>query len=40
MAGAPVGGSIKIELSSGVRLRVDTGVDEAALGHVLRVLGR
>jgi transposase len=38
--GVPVGGSIEIELSSGVRLRVDTSVDEAALGRVLRALGQ
>lgn len=31
MTGVPVGGSIEIELSSGVRLRVDTSVDEVAL---------
>ena len=36
----PVGGSIEIELASGVRLRVDASVDEAALGRVLRALGR
>lgn len=32
------GGSIEIELA-GVRVRVDAGVDEAALGRVLRALG-
>jgi transposase-like protein len=32
-------GSIEIELD-GVRVRVDAAVDEAALGRVLRVLGR
>jgi len=32
-------GTIEIELG-GVRLRVDRSVDEAALGRVLRVLGR
>jgi hypothetical protein len=35
-----VGGSIEIELGGGVRLRVDAAVDEAALGRVLRALGR
>jgi transposase len=41
-AGAPppVGGAIEIELGSGVRLRVDAAVDEAALARVLRALGR
>jgi transposase len=34
------GGAIEIELGSGVRLRVDAAVDEAALGRVLRALGR
>jgi transposase len=33
------GGTIEIELG-GVRLRVDAAVDEAALGRVLRALGR
>jgi transposase len=33
-------GAIEIELVDGVRLRVDAGVDEAALGRVLRALGR
>jgi hypothetical protein len=33
-------GSIEIELGSEVRVRVDAAVDEAALGRVLRVLGR
>jgi transposase len=32
-------GAIEIELV-GVRVRVDAGVDEAALGRVLRALGR
>lgn len=35
-----VGGAIEIELGGGVRLRVDAAVDEAALGRVLRALGR
>jgi transposase len=34
------GGTIEIELGSGVRVRVDGGVDEAALGRVLRALCR
>ena len=34
------GGTIEIELGSGVRVRVDATVDEAALGRVLRALGR
>jgi transposase len=34
------GGVIEIELDSGIRVRVDGGVDEAALGRVLRALGR
>jgi transposase len=34
------GGTIEIELGGGVRLRVDAAVDEAALGRVLRALGR
>lgn len=33
-------GSIEIELGGGVRVRVDAAVDEAALGRVLRALGR
>jgi transposase len=33
-------GSIEIELDGGVRVRVDARVDEAALGRVLRALGR
>lgn len=33
-------GSIEIELSDAVRVRVDAAVDEAALGRVLRALGR
>ena len=43
---APVGpaskveGLIEIELGSAVRVRVDARVDEAALGRVLRALGR
>jgi transposase len=32
------GGLIEIELGNGVRVRVDGGVDEAALGRVLRAL--
>ena len=36
----PSKGVIEIELSSGVRVRVDGSVDEAALGRVLRALGR
>src|SRR5262245_35094173 len=32
--------NIEIDLGDGVRLRVDGGVDEAALGRVLRALGR
>jgi len=38
-AGLANGGSIEIELGS-VRVRVDAAVDEAALGRVLRALGR
>jgi transposase len=34
------GGVIEIDLGKGVRLRVDSAVDEAALGRVLRALGR
>lgn len=34
------GGLIEIDLGNGVRVRVDGGVDEAALGRVLRALGR
>ena len=34
------GGEIEIELAGGVRVRVDAAVDEAALGRVLRALGR
>lgn len=34
------GGTIEIELDGGVRVRVDGSVDEAALGRVLRALGR
>lgn len=33
-------GSIEIELCGSVRVRVDAAVDEAALGRVLRALGR
>ena len=33
-------GAIEIDLDAGVRLRVDAAVDEAALGRVLRALGR
>jgi transposase len=33
-------GAIEIELGDGVRVRVDGSVDEAALGRVLRALGR
>ena len=33
-------GSIEIDLGNGVQVRVDSGVDEAALGRVLRALGR
>lgn len=33
-------GLIEIGLSNGVQVRVDSGVDEAALGRVLRALGR
>jgi transposase len=33
-------GVIEIEFGSGVRVRVDGAVDEAALGRVLRALGR
>jgi transposase len=36
----PGEGTIEIELGGGVRLRVDAAVDEAALGRVLRALGR
>jgi transposase len=34
------GGGIEIELGSGIRVRVGASVDEAALGRVLRALGR
>ncbi len=37
---ATAGGLIEIELGNGVQVRVDSGVDEAALGRVLRALGR
>ena len=33
-------GSIEIELAGSIRVRVDASVDEAALGRVLRALGR
>jgi transposase-like protein len=33
-------GLIEIELAGDVRVRVDASVDEAALGRVLRALGR
>jgi hypothetical protein len=33
------GGLIEIDLGNGVQVRVDSGVDEAALGRVLRALG-
>jgi transposase len=39
-ASSPGAGAIEIELEGGVRLRVDAAVDEAALGRVLRALGR
>jgi transposase len=34
------GSVIEIELGGGIRVRVDARVDEAALGRVLRALGR
>jgi transposase len=34
------GGTIEIELGNGIRVRVDADVDEAALGRVVRALGR
>jgi len=37
---SPGSGSIEIELLGGARLRVDAAVDEAALGRVLRALGK
>jgi transposase len=37
---AMAGSLIEIDLGKGVRLRVDGGVDEEALGRVLRALGR
>lgn len=37
--GGAAAGTIEIEVG-GVRVRVDGSVDEAALGRVLRVLGR
>jgi transposase-like protein len=39
-SGSPASGSIEIELAGSVRVRVDAAVDEAALGRVLRALGR
>jgi len=33
-------GAIEIELGNGIQVRVDAGVDEAALGRVLRALVR
>ena len=39
-AGSTAAGSIEIELNGSVRVRVDAAVDEAALGRVLRALGR
>jgi len=38
--GSTAAGSIEIELAGDVRVRVDAAVDEAALGRVLRALGR
>ena len=38
--GPRAAGSIEIELDGSVRVRVDAAVDEAALGRVLRALGR
>ena len=38
--GSKAEGSIEIELAGSVRVRVDAAVDEAALGRVLRALGR
>ena len=38
--GSKAAGSIEIELGGDVRVRVDAAVDEAALGRVLRALGR
>jgi transposase-like protein len=38
--GSMAEGSIEIELAGSVRVRVDASVDEAALGRVLRALGR
>jgi transposase len=37
---ATAAGTIAIELGENVRVRVDAAVDEAALGRVLRALGR
>jgi hypothetical protein len=37
---AAASGSIEIDLGGTVRVRVDAAVDEAALGRVLRALGR
>jgi transposase-like protein len=36
----PAAGSFEIELAGNVRVRGDGSVDEAALGRVLRALGR
>ena len=36
----PAAGSFEIELAGNVRVRGDASVDEAALGRVLRALGR
>jgi transposase len=38
--GSMAEGSIEIEFAGSVRVRVDASVDEAALGRVLRALGR
>lgn len=38
--GVEAGGTMVIERGGDVRVRVDAGVDEAALGRVLRALGR
>src|SRR5258706_12043703 len=38
--GSKAAGSIELELGGDVRVRVDAAVDEAALGRVLRALGR
>jgi transposase len=39
-SGSQASGSIEIEIGGDVRVRVDAAVDEAALGRVLRALGR